>query len=224
MAWPDPAHASGSADLPALPETALAGEVIDLVTRAHSPSIANHSIRTYVFARLAAGAADLAPGADYDLELLLAACLLHDIGLTQEGDRGQRFEVNGADLAAEILARHGHTDQDIDAAWQAIALNTSIGIAERRGIIAELTLAGASIDFGQNSEFLPDRTAAAVHQAYPRLSIARELTDAIVEHAKRTPQAAPPFSMAAELAHQRASPGHLSTLERMARSSRWGDT
>ncbi len=223
MASPDPAHAAGSADLPALPETALAIEVIDLVTRAHSPSIANHSIRTYVFARLAADRRDRAPVGDYDLELLLAACLLHDIGLTGEGDRGQRFEVSGADFAAEILGRHGRTDQDIDTVWQAIALNTSTGIAERRGIIAELTLTGVSIDFGQNGEFLPDRTAAAVHRAYPRLSIARELTNAIVEHTKRTLRGTPPFSLAAELVHQRASPGHLSTLERVAGSSRWGD-
>ncbi len=220
MSPPDPAHARAA--LPPLPQTALAGEVIDLVTRAESPPLANHSIRSYLFARLAADDRHLAPGTDYDPELLLAACLLHDIGLTAEGDRGQRFEVNGADMAAEILGRHRRTRQDIDAVWQAIALNTSIGIAQRRGPIAALTLAGVSIDFGQGSDLLPDRTAAAVHHAYPRLSIARVLTDAIVEHARRAPEGAPPFSMAAELSRQRAAPGHLSTLEDMARSSRWG--
>jgi hypothetical protein len=224
MSSPDPASDRSDAGLPPLPHTALAREVIDLATRAETPALANHSIRSYLFARLAADARHLTPGAGYDPELLLAACLLHDIGLTGQGERGQRFEITGADVAAGILTRHGRASPDIDAVWQAIALSTSIGIAERRGPIAELTLAGVSIDFGQDSTLVPDHTAAAIHRAYPRLSIARALTDAIVEHARRAPEAAPPFSMAAELARQRAAPGQLSTLEKMARASRWGDT
>lgn len=197
-------------------------EIIDLVTEAEDASLANHSFRCYLFARLAANARDLTPGADYDPELLFAACLLHDIGLTEKGDRGQRFEVNSADVAADILSRHGRPRREIDAVWQAIALKTSAGIAERRGTLAELTCAGSAVDFGQDSAFIPDPLAAAIHQAYPRLAVARALTDAIVVHAKGTPDGAPPFSMAAELVRQRAVPASLSTLERLAESSRWG--
>jgi hypothetical protein len=210
------------ADLPPLPNTALTREALDLMTRAENPALANHSVRSYLFARLAADARGLTPGADYDPELLLVACVLHDIGLTSEGDLGQRFEVNSADVAAEMLGRHGRAWRDVDAVWQAIALNTSIGIAERRGPIAELTLVGVSIDFGQDAEFVPDAIAAAVHRAYPRLSIVRVLTDAVVEHATRTSKGAPPFSMAAEILRQHASSGTASALETMARSSRWG--
>jgi hypothetical protein len=32
----------------------------------------------------------------------------------------------------------------VDLVWEAIAVNTSIGIAQQRGPIAELTLAGSS--------------------------------------------------------------------------------
>jgi HD domain len=209
-------------DLPHLPKTAMTREIIDLVTEAENASLANHSFRTYLFARLAANARDLTPGADYDPELLFAACLLHDIGLTDKGDRGQRFEVNGADVAADILSRHGRSRREIDAVWRAIALKTSAGIAERLGTIAELTFAGSAIDFGQDTAFIPDPLAAAVHQAYPRLAIARTLTDAVILHAKRTPDGVPPFSMAAELVRQREDPADLSMLEKLAESSRWG--
>jgi hypothetical protein len=205
-------------DVPPMPKTAMTREIIDLVTEAENASLANHSFRSYLFARLAASARDLTPGADYDPELLFAACLLHDIGLTDKGDRGQRFEVNGAD----ILLRHGRTWREIDAVWQAIALKTSAGIAERRGTLAALTRAGAGIDFGEGAAFIPDPLAAAVHQAYPRLAIAQALTDAVIAHARRTPDGAPPFSMAAELVRQRAVPASPSTLETLAGSSRWG--
>jgi len=209
-------------DVPHLPKTAMTREIIDLVTEAENASLANHSFRSYLFARLAANDRDLTPGADYDPELLFASCLLHDIGLTDKGDRGQRFEVNGADVAADILLRYGRPWREIDAVWQAIALKTSPGIAERRGTIAELTCAGASIDFGQGAAFIPDPLAAAVHRAYPRLAIARALTDAVIAHARRTPDGAPPFSLAAELVRQREVPDNPSILETLAESSRWG--
>src|SRR5262249_31944491 len=145
-----------------------------------TPAIANHSIRSYVFARLAAEDRGLRPERDYDPQLLFCACALHDMGLTEACNRGQRFEVDGADLAAEILARHGIAAPDIDLVWQAIALNTSPGIVERRGTLCALTLAGVSVDFGVGAAFVSDAVAAVIHRAYPRLSIGRALTDAIV--------------------------------------------
>ena len=41
----------GDSGLPVLPQTPLAREVVELVTRTETPSIANHSIRTYRYAR-----------------------------------------------------------------------------------------------------------------------------------------------------------------------------
>jgi hypothetical protein len=209
-------------DLPPLPKTSMTTEIIDLVNVAESASLANHSIRSYLFARLAANDRDLTPGADYDPELLFAACALHDIGLTETGNRGQRFEVNGADVAAEILLRHGRAWRDIDAVWQAIALKTSPGIAERRGTIAELTFAGAAIDFGQDAGFVPPPLAAAIYQGYPRLSITQALAEAVVEHAKRAPGSVPPFSVAAEILRQHAATGRPAPAETMAGASCWG--
>ncbi|HEY3254499.1 MAG TPA: HD domain-containing protein, partial [Polyangiaceae bacterium] len=91
----------------AIPQTPLALEVLDFVTRNADAPLCNHSIRSYLFARLVARERGFVDGRDYDSDLLFCACALHDIGLTRAGDRGHRFEVDGADLAAEMLTRRG---------------------------------------------------------------------------------------------------------------------
>ncbi len=197
--------------------------MLELVSRYATRAIANHSIRSYLFARLAAEERGFRAERDYEPQLLFCACALHDIGLSEACNRGQRFEVDGADLAAEVLKRHGITAPEVDLVWQAIALNSSPGIVERRGTLCALTLAGVSIDFGVNTEFISNATAAAIHRAYPRLSIGRALTDAIVDQAREVPAKMPLFSMPAQTVRQRSSPPHLSEIERIATTSRWGE-
>jgi hypothetical protein len=208
-------------ELLTLPDTPLAREVKELLTHNASTALANHSIRSYLFARLAAQGRGLTLGRDYDPELLFCACALHDIGLTTASNRGQRFEVDGADLAAELLTRRGVPGDQVDIVWQAIALNTSPGIVERRGHVCALTLAGVAIDFGVDSAFISDASAAAIHGAYPRLSIGKALADAVVDQARGNPAKAPLFSMPAQLVRERSLPPHLTELEQLARAGRW---
>jgi hypothetical protein len=210
-----------ASDLLALPQTPLALEVLEFVTRNASAALSNHSIRSYLFARLVAEERGLVAARDYDPELLFCACTLHDIGLTEAGDRGQRFEVNGADVAAEILERRGVPPAQIDSVWQAIALNTSPGIVERRGLIGALTLAGVAIDFTGDAPFISDRAASQIHEVYPRLSIGRALADAVVAHAQTSPNKAPLFSVSAQLVRQRSVPPHVTELEQLASMGRW---
>ena len=44
----------------------------------------------------------------------------------------QRFEVDGADMAAKFLTDNGVAARGVDLVWEAIALHSSPGIAERR--------------------------------------------------------------------------------------------
>ena len=210
-----------ASELLSLPTSPLAREIRELLASNASAAIANHSLRSYVFARLAADERGLSAGRDYDPELLFCACALHDIGLAPAFNRGQRFEVDGADTAAEVLARHGVPAAEIDLVWQAIALNTSPGIVERRGTLCALTLAGVALDFGLDAPFVPDSTAERIHEAYPRLSIGRALADQIVEQAQGHPAKAPLFSMPAQLLRERSTPPHLTELERLATAGRW---
>jgi HD domain len=178
-------------DVPSLPDTSLTNEVLDLVWEAENTSLANNSVRCYLWARLAADTRGLAPGAEYNEELLFTSCLLHDIGLTGPGDLGQRLEVNGADVAAGILGRHGASPQDVDAVWQAIALNTCIGIMERRGLIPALTLAGVAMDFGQGAEVVPDCCAAIYRTAPTRTGTTCSQPVGVTSPSGPPPDAAP---------------------------------
>jgi hypothetical protein len=182
----------------------------------------NHSIRSYLFATAIATARQLRPDADYDDELLFVSCVMHDIGLAGGHDHGQRFEVDGADAAVELLTANGLDPSRADVAWLAIALHTSAGIAERRGPEVALTRAGIVADFGVGTETIDDSPAAEIHEAFPRLELARRLTDAIVCQASNNAAKAPPYTTPGELVRERSTPPHTTRLEQVARQGRWG--
>ena len=77
------------------------------------------------------------------------------------------------------------------------------------------------LDFGRDTECVSDEQAAAIHAAYPRLSLERTIADAIVDQAKERPMKAPPYSITAELLRERTTVG-TTTLEQGAAMSRWG--
>jgi HD superfamily phosphodiesterase len=53
--------------------------------------------------------------------LLFFSCILHDIGLSKEGNGDQRFEVDGADTAATFLREHGVEDSRVEIASRGTA-------------------------------------------------------------------------------------------------------
>ncbi|SEP14787.1 HD domain-containing protein [Amycolatopsis saalfeldensis] len=211
-------------DLITLPGTPLAEAVVDLVRPVESPSVFNHSIRSYLFARLMAGRLALT---GYDDDLLFAACALHDLGVAADGPHRQRFEVEGADRAAEFLVRQGVSTADADQVWQAIALHTSPGIAERRGVLCVLVREGVGLDFGGvvsggHLDAVTDELADTIHARYPRLDMIGSLTDAIVAQAAKNPGNAPRYSIPGEFLHERQTFGRT-RMEHACRSSRWGN-
>jgi HD domain len=162
--------------------TPLAARAIEYIRSCETEAVANHSIRSFLFAAMLAEHQRLRPAADFDPDLLFFACLLHDL-----------------------------------------ALHTSPGLAERRGALAYLTRAGIGMDFGRGSEFITDDQARAIHASHPRLRMATALTDEIVRHAARSPLNAPLYTLAGELVRERSQDGGLTSLERAAQASRWGE-
>jgi hypothetical protein len=203
-----------------LPDGPVAASALAAVRESESEPVANHSIRSFLFAELLADHEGATTDSDYDRELLFAACVMHDLGTGSRATGEQRFEVDGADLAAEILTAEGVGAADVDRVWEAIAIHTSAGIAERRGLLAYLTRGGVGIDFGGRAEIVMGR-APAIHAAYPRLEMARSLTDAIVSHAARSAAASPSYSTPGELLRERSRDG-ITRLELAARDSVWG--
>ena len=209
--------------VPALPTTRLAVRAVEYVHACETEPVANHSLRSYLFAVLLADHEGLQPSADFDPDLLFFACVLHDLGTSPVAGGTQRFEVDGADLAAKFLTDNGVGARGVDLVWEAIALHSSPGIAERRGALAYLTRRGVGIDFGPGSEFITDAQGQAVHSRYPRLRMVPSLIDEIVRHAGRSPQNAPRYSIAGELVRERGQEGRPTAMEQAALTSRWGE-
>ncbi len=208
-------------DLLTLPTDDWAKAALDLVLARESRPVANHSIRSYLFARLLAEHEGIR--AEVDDRLVFAATVLHDIGLRTGPTEPVRFEVEGADRAAEFLRANGFDEREVDTVWEAIALHTSPHIAERRGPVAYLTRRGVGMDFGFGAEIVTDAQADHIHDAHPRLAMAASLAATIVAQCKAVPEKGPRYSIAGELTRE-CSDGSVSQLvEDATNKSRWGN-
>ena len=186
-------------DILVLPTGPLVDASLVLVRSTESQPIADHSIRTFLFARLLAEDEGCLNDAAYDEDLLFAATVMHDLGLGEYARGQARFEVEGADLAAAVLREHGVAEADVDRVWEAIALHSSIGLAERRGLLTYLTYKGVFIDVGRLADAVADGMRKEVLNAYPKPTEGPYIAEAIITHANRSSAAAPPGSLAAHL-------------------------
>src|ERR1700747_3057742 len=118
LARPASGYVSIMTDILELPAGPLVDASLELVRSTESQPIAEHSVRTFLFARLLAEHEGCLNDAAYDEDLLFAATVMHDLGLGERAKGHARFEVEGADLAAEVLREHGVADADIDRVWE----------------------------------------------------------------------------------------------------------
>ncbi|MFF7189777.1 SgcJ/EcaC family oxidoreductase [Streptomyces sp. NPDC008222] len=207
-----------------LPDTSLTRDASAYAARATPAFVFHHSVRSYVFARAHARNQGLRAGADYDDELLFVSCVLHDIGLSEEGNGDQRFEVDGADTAAVFLRERGVDERRIAIAWDAIALHTSDGIAVRKGSEVVLAQAGIGTDIlGARRESLPPGLADDVHALLPRLDLGYALSDAILTQAEAKPQKAPPLTFPGELLRRHLPYGAHPAWYDLLAAAGWGD-
>jgi HD domain len=149
-----------------IPDSQLAREVTQLIRDTESELLFSHSTRVYFWAALIGKQ----KGRLYDPELLYAASMFHDIGLTSIYQKSQlRFEVDGANAARHFLRSHGLAEGDVDKVWNAIALHTTPGIAEHMHSEIALLQAGAGMDVaGRGFENFTPAQRQAVVAAYPR--------------------------------------------------------
>lgn len=75
--------------------------------------------------------------------------MLHDLGLTERfANTTHRFEIAGAEAAKLFLSEQGWTDARIDIVWDAIALHSTVRIAQMKRPEIALVQAGAGLDVG----------------------------------------------------------------------------
>src|SRR5258705_13949091 len=105
------------------PDVPWASDAIELVFTQESRSVANHSARSWIFARMLRYHLNLTQ--EVDETLLFAATLLHDIGLHRDARDPVRFEIDGPDRAAKFFTAQGLDASPSERVRQHIALHTS---------------------------------------------------------------------------------------------------
>jgi HD superfamily phosphodiesterase len=131
---------------------------------------------------------------------MYVACMLHDIAAACH-DGPERFEVEGADMAVDLMKK---TDpftpsSELKSVWEAIALHTSPGIAERISPLALALRIAVKIDFVRQSVYEEDKEALeefckGTEAVFARANIEKILGDAVAEGGVKNPSKAPNVS------------------------------
>jgi hypothetical protein len=145
-------------------------------------------------------------GMRYDRELVSVSAVLHDLGLTKIAPIKMRFEIEGADLAKDFLARKGMSERHVEIVWDSIALHTTAQIPSRKCTEIALCQMGIAADLGiappdAVSNEVVDETLAL----YPWLDMHESLLTALVGLYQKNPEAA--SSNAVAEACERRVPG-----------------
>src|SRR4051812_21669089 len=149
-----------------VPDSALAKEITQFVRDTESTLLFNHSARVYLWGALEGERRKIR----FDPELLYAAAMFHDIGLTPFfADSRLRFEVDGANAARAFLRSHSIPEDDVQKVWLAIALHTTPGVLDHLDPEIGLVQIGAGMDVaGRGYESFSAAQRDAVVAAYGR--------------------------------------------------------
>ncbi len=168
-----------------VPDSPLAREATAEAKGSLPPEIFNHSLRTFLFAELVSKANKI----DHDVEAVYVASILHDTGLSPAhmSDRN-RFEVDGANLAREILMKHGVTGQRADIVWDAIALHDS-SLSRWKGPEVRLVNDGVNVDFGAYLNQLDRGEIRSILNAAPRTNFVPVFLRSVADLVRKKPNA-----------------------------------
>jgi hypothetical protein len=112
--------------------------------------------------------------------MFFLGAVLHDLGLVEKFIGENRFEIDGADAAADFLSRQGYSDTKIAVIWDAIALHTTPCVPQRKQPEIALLQLGAGIDIGAipRSLVTPESVEIIVAE-YPRLGFKKAMLQAM---------------------------------------------
>lgn len=167
-----------------MPDSKIAREATDLARRDYPPFLFNHCIRTFWFADTIAG-----NGSRFDREIVYLAAVLHDLGVLEPYDQGRRFEVDGAQAAHDFLMERTYPSDKADLVWDAVALHTSLGIANhsRTPEVALVCLGALADAGGLGVTDLDPGFVRELIEAFPRLDFPNEWLRMLVEQVEKKP-------------------------------------
>lgn len=188
-----------------VPKDAFCRTLYHYAEKCLDPEILNHSLRVYIYVS-ALNHIDLTsfphnqPTAGFEIYLprasdskidssvLFVASMFHDMGACATHDHDQRFEVCGADAAVDYMQTHGMSDQSSQRkVWEAIALHTSPGIAERMGRLTRTLRMALNAEFGNQlyRNLLDEGFVESTETLLPRGEIEKVLSDCVAGQAER---------------------------------------
>lgn len=149
-----------------IPDTELAREATSIVRRATDDTLFNHSRRVFLWGSLKAAAR----GLDVDPELAYVGGMFHDLGLTAaHGTKHQRFEIDGAAMARNLLLDFGRSEREATNVWLAIALHTTPEVPHHLAPEVAVVSLGVETDvLGMGLDEITDEQRAEVVAAHPR--------------------------------------------------------
>jgi hypothetical protein len=156
-----------------IPDSTIAQQATELLLEHGTPFIYNHSLRVFLFASLNGQRNSI----KHDPELLYISAVFHDLGLTPYySSHDKRFEVDGANAAREFLKSHGFGNESLQLVWDAIALHTTIGVAEYKEPEVALLYSGVGLDvMGEGYENLSSEAREAIVSAFPRKDFKKKI-------------------------------------------------
>jgi hypothetical protein len=149
-----------------IPDSILAKEATGILREHSSDLLFNHSIRVYLFAVEQGRRKKL----KFDTELLYIAAAFHDLGLLKKfSSQNERFEVDGANAARQVLSAHNIPEEQVQTVWEAIALHTTPGIPPYMRPEVALLYSGVALDvLGKGFDEFPRDLREQIVAHYPR--------------------------------------------------------
>ena len=169
-----------------VPQDSLSKHAWQLAKATQDPWLLQHAVRTFVWGSLVGKQAGLAP----ERPVLFAACLLHDVGLTNHAatPSDHCFAVRGARYAQSHLAAFATTEQNRKIA-DAISLHLDLTVSTEQGLEAHLLQAGAALDVvGKGLRRIPQDVQQEVLQRHPRLNMKHQLCNCLRTAAAEAPR------------------------------------
>ncbi len=173
-----------------IPDTSYVKEAVAELERCAQPALIAHSWRTYYW-----GAAfGLIDRTDFDPEMLLIACLLHDLGLTDshvQSPAGQHcgcFTLTGAEAAKAWANSVNYPAQKAEVVADMICLHMNGYLDKNERTESRLLQQGASCDvIGAGFYQLNGKYSHQVLQQYPRQNFNQVMTGLMAQEAARNP-------------------------------------
>jgi HD domain len=159
-----------------IPDSSLAKEATNLLREHSTDLLINHSIRVYLFAAEQGRQQKLR----FDPELLYVASAFHDFGLLKKfSSEDERFEVDGANALRQFLTAHKVPEEQVQLAWEAIALHTTPGVTRYMRPEVALLNSGVGLDvLGTGLDQFPSDLRDEIVARYPRKNFKKDFLQA----------------------------------------------